>query len=1329
MTSKKFEQFTNQYALSKTLRFELKPVGETQNMLDTDKVKEVDGNIRKKYERIKPFFDKLHRDFVQEALSDIDEIGGIDALFDGYKLWKNETDKKEKKKLFTKLEKVEADFRKKLVKLLDEEVVRWVAKYNSINFKKKTHEFLFETPQVFRLLRKRYGKDADAFLKNNNGEYILDKDGEKISLFDEWDRFGGYFTKFFETRKNIYKTDGTSTALTTRMVNDNLRRFFDNIIVFESLKKKIDFSEVEQVQGIKLDEVFTPSYYAKCLLQDGIDAYNTVIGGRRIEETEEKIVGINEFVNKYRQNNKGERVQFLKKLDKQILSEKEGKLFEMIDDEGKLQDTLREFRGFALQFKSSFKNLVANIIQNTQDYDLENIYINKVALNSILRRWTQNTGPFEDALLDKDLKIKREKGVFKLPDTVPLSHIKESLNKVEDKTLFWKEFYYKDADKQDAPLERKENGNIDLFDEFLRIYQHELQRILNHKRRNKEGKEVPVGFDNSLPEFEQVLNDFEITDRNKQKIKAFLDDTLHLYQIAKYFAIEKKRQWNPENFDLDVFYTDPDFGYLTFYSDAYDNIVKKYNLVRNFLAKKMVSKDKWKLNFENATLAGGWDKNKEKDNSAVILRKDGAYYLAIMKKGHNTIFKDENIKDCRGSECYEKMVYKYFPGPNKMMPKVCFSQRGLDFLKPSDEIMRIYKSGTFKVGDRFNLPDMHKLIDFYKDALEKYDGWQHYDFSNLKSTDEYTTNIGEFYNDVATAGYKITWQNVSADYIHDKNKAGELYLFKIHNKDWNTLKDGSKKTGTKNLHTLYFESAFSEENAGQNFIVKLNGEAELFFRPKTSATKLIETIKGKEILRHKRYSEDKIFFHAPFTFNRTSGDMTSLQFNKNLNVFLANNPDINIIGIDRGEKHLAYYSVINQKGEILESGSLNKIGQNEDEEKVDYYALLTKRESERQEGRKSWQQIFAIKDLKQGYISQVVHKITELIIKYNAIVVLEDLNMRFKQIRGGIERSVYQQLERALIDKLSYLVNKKELNADRAGHILKAYQLTALFTTFKDMGKQTGIIFYTQAQYTSKIDPLTGWRPNLYMKKGNAKNNKMQILALSNIVYNSDKDRFEFTYDLKDFDKKLKRNKKEYPAKTRWTLVSSVERWCWDRKLNDNKGGYGHYENLTKEFKELFDKYNIDISMNILKQIEDLETKGNEKFFSDFIYLWNLVNQIRNTDGKLNDKVKALEREGKFDQIFEKDKYNMDFIQSPVIAENYDEPFDSRIPDKFGDNLPQNGDDNGAYNIARKGLIILERINKWYDKNKEKLDSGEKVQYPDLYISNTAWDDFATKNK
>jgi CRISPR-associated protein Cpf1 len=37
----------------------------------------------------------------------------------------------------------------------------------------------------------------------------------------------------------------------------------------------------------------------------------------------------------------------------------------------------------------------------------------------------------------------------------------------------------------------------------------------------------------------------------------------------------------------------------------------------------------------------GWDKNKEPNNYGVLLRKNGNYYLAVMKKGASNFFQEK----------------------------------------------------------------------------------------------------------------------------------------------------------------------------------------------------------------------------------------------------------------------------------------------------------------------------------------------------------------------------------------------------------------------------------------------------------------------------------------------------------------------------------------------------------------------------------------------------------------------------------------------------------------------------------------------------------------
>lgn len=1279
-----FNRFTNLYSLSKTLRFELKPVGETQKMLEDAKIFEIDKVRKEKYEATKPYFDRLHREFVEKALENA-EISNLSGYFEIFKKWK-----KDKKAHEKELQNKEKTLRKEVVSLFDAQAKSWTEKYPGL--KKKDIGILDEEGVFEQILKVRYGSEDESFLREADGNFILDDEGEKISIFDEWKGFTGYFKKFFETRKNFYKSDGTSTALATRIIDQNLKRFCDNMENFEKIKKKIDFSEVEKDFGESMNEVFSVSFYNSCLLQEGIDFYNKVLGGETLKNGE-KLKGLNELINKYRQDHKGEKIPFFKLLDKQILSEKE-KFIDEIERDDQLLEVLKDFYQSAEQRTKVLKALFKDLVSHEKNYDLSQVYLSKEALNTISHKWTGETELFEGQLYEvlrkskeDSVKPKKKDRGYSFPDFIPLCYIQEALQKISAKK-FWKERYYNE-------ISGFSEENI--WKQFLAILDFEFSSLFKRKVTNSEtGEVMQLGYDVFKNDFKPLLQNFKNDQKAKVIIKNFADEVLRIYQMAKYFALEKKRKWERKWVGDDHkpgnFYDDPDFGFkINFYDNAYEEIVQPYNKLRNYVTKKPYSEEKWKLNFENPTLADGWDKNKESDNSAVILKKGEKYFLGLMAKGYNKIFDDrfsEEFSENITQEKYEKMNYKLLPGANKMLPKVFFGKSNIDFYNPSEKVLEIRnhsshtKSGAPQKGfekKEFNLNDCHILIDFFKKSIAKHPDWKVFDF-HFSETSKYS-DISDFYREVEEGGYKISFQDISGAYINQKNEAGELYLFQIKNKDWN---EGS--TGRKNLHTLYFESLFSKENIQQNFPFKLNGQAEIFYRPKTDVQKLgtKKDKRGKEVINHKRYNENKIFFHVPLTLNRTQGD--ARQFNSKINQFLANNPQINIIGVDRGEKHLAYYSVINQKGGILDSGSLNKITG------VNYAEKLEEKAKSREQARKDWQTVEGIKDLKKGYISQVVRKLADLAIEHNAIIVFEDLNMRFKQIRGGIEKSVYQQLEKALIEKLNFLVNKGEKDPNQAGHLLKAYQLAAPFTTFKEMGKQTGILFYTQAAYTSKIDPITGWRPHLYLKYASAEKAKKDIDKFSKIEFKQG--RFEFTYDIKKF-----RELKKSPKNTIWTVCSNVERFRWNRHLNNNKGDYDHFKGVTDKLMKLFNEYKIDFQRgDILGQVDSLETKGNEKFFKDFIFLFNLICQIRNTD----DSEKA-KREGKDD-----------FILSPV------EPFfDSRKEN--GANLPKNGDDNGAYNIARKGVILLNKLSEHLKKD------PDFKKYPELYISNTEWDDFARK--
>lgn len=1279
-----FKNFTNQYELSKTLRFELKPIGNTQKMLEDNKVFETDEKIQKKYQQTKKYLDQMHREFVVESLKNL-KLLNLEKYQEALKNVKKitrDTEKKQANDWIKKLEDQKKRLRKEVVAFFNAKAKEWSKEY--LGLKNKDLKIFYEEAVFYAILKEKYGQEKKSFLLDEKGNFILDKNGEKISIFDEWKGFTGYFTKFFETRKNFYESDGTSTAIATRIIDQNLRRYAENTETIKKYPHKL----LSKLNAIELKRIKSIKKYPQFVLQgnkekaEGINFYNVIVGKIKYE------------INQHRQKIK-QKLPYLKTLDNQILSEKD-KFIEEIKDDDHLKKELIKFLDTGKKKTKILKKLFSEFVKHQKKFDLEKIYFSKKGFEQISRMWTDETYAWEEELAkafkNREIKLSKKKDAgYSFPDFIPLEYLKESLESlpVEDQENFWKLKHQEKIDSQQ-----------NIWTQFLEIFFQEFLELFEKEINTDTGTRI-VGYTKFFQELEDVLKikKLEKTPKLTVAVKNFADSFLSLYQFSKYFAVEKAKKWDDSVETDDEFYNNLEYGFFDkYYKNSFEKIITPYNLLRNYLTKKpWESVQKWKLNFENATLLTGWPDSPDGNTQygSFIFRKGKKYFLGVTD--YPRIFDKERFPEAYSTEnsSYEKMVYKQVDAKTLYgsVYKGVFGSKyseDQEILDDKELVQRIKKVLETRVNF---FPSLKVFIDKIRNN-------QYLDAKSLARE----ISEGSFYN--------VSFVPISDLYVEKgiynipKNKKGDtvkklLYLFQIKNKDWNK---GS--TGKKNLHTLYFENLFSSKNESKNFPFKLNGQAEIFHRPKAIEAKKVKRNFTRKIIEKKRYTKDKTFFHVPITLNRGKGKLFSL--NREINNFLANNSDINIIGVDRGEKHLAYYSVINQKGKILESDSLNAI-KGGDGKKVNYQQKLEKKANEREQQRRDWQSVQGIKDLKKGYISQVVRKLADLAIKHNAIIVFEDLNMRFKQIRGGIEKSIYQQLEKALIEKLNFLVYKGEKNPKEAGHLLKAYQLTAPFETFQKMRKQTGIIFYTTASYTSKIDPITGWRPNVYFKKGSAKLNKENIAKFSAIVFNTEKNRFEFTYDLK---KIIKSEKAKYPQKTEWTVCSNVQRFKGSRKeKNNNQWGYDEYpatgkNSITEHLKQLFKKYKIKISRNILRQIKQLETKGNEKFFSDLLFFFQLICQIRNTDARAKDLDKQ------------------DFILSPVeIDGNF---FDSRNSENAKKNLPKNGDENGAYNIARKGIITLQRINEWAGLSDAEK---EKIKYPDLFITDAEWDAFATKSK
>ena len=1244
------DNFTKQYQISKTLRFELIPQGETEKFIKEKGLLKQDEDRADDYKKVKKLIDEYHKDFIERALS-------------GKKL----SDMKLKDYLneFTKPEKDNKAL-DKISEALRKEIAEWLKDNPTKDEKKLIEE---KVPQFF----KQQERNADA-------ELVLKFKG-----------FTTYFGGFNDNRKNIYSDKEQSTAIVYRIVHENLPKFISNMNTFQRLNEnyKIDFSEVEtqmkeELNGNKLKNVFSQSYFNNCLTQSGIDKYNAIVGGK-IDAKGNKIQGVNEKVNLFRQKNRltSKQAPGMARLYKQILSDRASASYlpEKFASANELIKSIREFYEEtinAFMKDNEKKNVIVELggllkKLNADEFDLSKIHISNTGITTISQQMFGSYDLITSALhafIEKEYKTKKGKDKQTKKSYFSIAEIEIALK------AYLKDTEIENKEKREEIL-KQENPVLQYF--------NSLAANTETGKEKKEKTNVIAYFRQKQEAVQAVLsceyeNSSALTQDKKAvaDIKDYLDSYLHILHFAKPLYVLPPQKENGEMPDKDIsFYNEFDelFSQL-------NSVIPLYNKTRDFITQKPYSIEKFKLNFENVSLLSGWDVNKETDNTSVVFRKDGLYYLGIMDKKHSKVFQD--IPASSGeNDFYEKMYYKLLPGANKMLPKVIFSDRWIEHFNPSDELMEKYEKGTHKKGDEFSLSDCHALIDFFKASIAKHEDWKQFNFQ-FSPTETYHY-ISGFYREVEHQGYKISFEKVSAKYIHQLVSAGKLFLFKIYNKDFSP-----HSKGRPSLHTLYWKAVFDKENL-KDVVIKLNGEAEVFHRP-ASIPQKSKAVHQKnvpiynknpnnpskqsrfdyDIVKDKRYTEDKYHFHVPITLNFKSG--AAIKFNDKVNQALKENTEVNIIGIDRGERHLSYYSLINSKGEILEQDSFNIVKNEYSGVKyeTDYQASLVEKEKARDAARKSWDAIGKIKELKEGYLSQVLHKIAQLMIKHNAVVALEDLNFGFKRGRFKVERQVYQKLEKMLIDKLNYLVFK-DREAHEPGGVLNAYQLAAPFTSFKDMGKQTGFIFYVPAANTSKIDFATGFVNLLYPKYENEKQAKEFFGKIEGIRYNAAKDYFEFEVDYNKF----RTAQTEQLKKSRWTICTiGDERY----QYHPSKREYSKV-NVTEDMKVLLKQQSIKFDRgNNIK--EDILGVGNAQLFKDLIFYLKLVLQMRYTDGK-----------------------DRDYILSPV-ANDKGLFFNSETAKGLE---PKDADANGAYHIALKGLLQL-----------QKIRTGEKK----LAISNKEWHDF-----
>ena len=1247
------EQFINCYPLSKTLQFSLIPVGKTDDNFNKKLLLERDKQRAENYEKVKGYIDRFHKEYIESVLVNA-RVEKIDEYADLY--WKSNKDDSDAKAM----ESLENDMRKQISKQLKSN-----ARYKRL-----------------------FGKEL---ICEDLPSFLADKEErETVECFRS---FTTYFKGFNTNRENMYSSDEKSTAIAYRCINDNLPRFLDNVKSFQKVFDNLSDETITKLNtdlyntfGRNIEDIFSVDYFEFVLAQSGIDIYNSMIGGYTCSDGT-KIQGLNECINLYNKqdakNEKSKRLPLMKQLYKQILSEKDSVSFipEKFNSDNEVLLSIEDYYSSHI---GDF-DLLTELLQSLNTYNANGIFVKAGAAVSDISNGAFNSW-----------NVLRLAWNEKYEALHPVTSKTKLDNYIEKRDKIYKEI--KSFSLFELQSLGNENGN-----EITDWY------ISSSKECNSKIKEAYLQARELLKsDYEKSYNKrLSKNGKATELVKNLLDAIKDFQHLVKSLNGTGKEENKDELF----------YGKLTSYYDSIADIDRLYDKVRNYITQKPYSKDKIKLNFDNPTFLKGWALGNEFANSAQLLKDGDNYYLAIMDKElKNNIPKKYN-SPTNEEDMLQKIIYQQAADPSKDIPNllvidgVTVKKNGrrektgihageniiLESLRNTylpDNINRIRKEKTFSTSsENFSKDDLYEYIQYYICRAQEY--YSSYNFT-FKNASEYKS-FPEFLYHVNSQAYQISYDNISKKQIMELVDNGYIYLFQIYNKDFSKY-----SKGTPNLHTLYFKMLFDERNLS-NVVYKLNGEAEMFYREASINDKekithqANQPIKNKnpdnekkestfeyDIIKDKRFTKRQFSLHVPITINFKAHGQEFLNYDVRKAVKYKD--DNYVIGIDRGERNLIYISVIDSNGKIVEQMSLNEII-SDNGHRVDYQKLLDTKEKERDKARKNWTSVENIKELKEGYISQVVHKICELVVKYDAVIAMEDLNFGFKRGRFPVEKQVYQKFENMLISKLNLLIDKKA-DPTEDGGLLRAYQLTNKFDGV-NKGKQNGIIFYVPAWDTSKIDPVTGFVNLLKPKYTSVSEAKKLFETIDDIKYNVNTDMFEFCIDYGKFP----RCNSDY--KKTWTVCTNSNRILTCRNKEKNNMWDNKQIVLTDKFKSLFNEFGIDYKGNLKTSILSI---SNADFYRRLIKLLSLTLQMRNsiTGSTLPED---------------------DYLISPV-ANDRGEFYDSRNYKGTNAALPCDADANGAYNIARKALWAI---------NVLKSTPDDMLNKANLSITNAEWLEYTQK--
>ena len=1252
-----FEKFEHEYSVSKTLSFRLVPDERTQAWIDERGLVAEDERLADDAFRAKRLMDAVHRGFVDRVMAE---------AADG---------------LAPRFEEVAARAAD-LAEASDAEA-RSKARAALADAKAAARG---EIAAAFRA-DEAFGGLFGADMRAKTAPAAFADDSEAVAMFAGFARLDAVFAKYDKNRALLYAAGGEAGSVAARLVDDDLPRHLANVAAWNAILE--DFPDVARAVEDELADAIgglpdmTPAGFAACATQAGIERMNSFIGGVALEDGS-KLRGVNEFAN-LRMQADGASVPRMIPLYRQVLSDRASALsflpVAMSSDE-ECFDALEGLEG-SLSSSRAFPR-IAGLLDGV---DLRPCGVN-VASNRLSELSALLFGGAGWAAVDEALDLAAE-GVWG-GDYAPTAALgsKSRRAKWRKKPVFgWDEI------ARALELSGKPASASVLAGRVRSAWEAAeaaWPAVLREKARlGQRGR--------SLAESPEAV----------AAVKAWLDALLDALRAVRVFECPADECRDAQ------FYAVYDAA-----ADVAGDVSPVYGRVRDWATRRPYSTRRFQLRFGLPTVGAGWDVNKEGDNGMVLLRRGGAFYVGIAHRPAKRALKSIPFA-AEGEEAFEKLFYRQSRPAVMALPKSYIRSKAavarLEAERP--DVLRVYGAGTFKKSlangkpnPAFSVDDVRLLADWFKECIARDPNMDVFGF-RFSPTSSYET-IHDFYREFDAQAYSTRFERMSAAAVEDMVERGDLYLFRM----W-TRHMGEKVHGAGSMYLHWWNLLFSEENARRG-VLKLLGGAELFFRPASIAepvvhrkgsvlvnrtvvdpdTGAVERIpedvyqeiyrwrngmasegslsdaaralwaSGKvvakeaayDIVKDRRFAEDRYMMTVPISINRLDGPAPyKAVFNDRVLSAVAGDPDLRILGINRGERNLVYATVIDRAGRIVEQRGFNVM------DGIDWRARLDAVEKRRTGQRRGWKAVEGIATVKDAYIGRVVREVVDMMARHRAVVAVEDLSSGFKDRRARFEKNVYARFERRLVDKLSYFASKPAyVGPWESGGACRGYQLALPSAAVgDDKGRQNGFVFYANPWKVSAIDPATGFACLFDTRARKESDARAFFGPFRSIRYVPERGWFEFSWDYADFDSVEVRG-----GRTAWTACTHNPSRTVAVPVDE--GGRRRWK-----------ARDVDVTHEIARALADagVEYADGRDLRADIA-----ASGSKDLARRILSAFRVLMRM-RYSAPYEADP-EKDYVLSPVAAAD-GTFFDSRTAPAT---MPQAGDANDAYHVALKALQMLE---------------------------------------